>query len=178
MQLAILHAPGDEGLAARLRTEGEFRDALMAPLGSRLIFGDHLVVLVVWTERSLGLEDALRSLVRDHRAVVVWRLGGEIPVGFDTRVTVLGPDSTASSLAPALRLAEIERNRPVEQPAPRRSAGRGIMAAVIGAAIVAAVGAAGAAVVILEREEPPKVFAEQPQASRNASPDLRPTTRP
>jgi hypothetical protein len=178
MRLAILHAPGEEGLVARVRAEGGFHDALTAPLGSRLTFGEHLVVLVVWTERALGLEEALRTLVRDHRALVVWRLSGAIPSAFDTQVTVLGPDSTTSSLAPALRLTEIERNRPVEPPARRRSVSRGVTAAVVGAAIVAAVGAAGAAAVIMEREAPSTVFAAQPQPNADSSSDLRPTSQP
>ena len=162
MRLAILHAPGDEAIAARVRSELVARDALVAPIGSRLAFGAQIVLLVLWTDRAVGLEGAVAQLASDHVSLVVWRCGNALPPPLAERAAVLSPDTTPASLATALRLAEIEGARPRDEPPPRRKLKRRLAATAIGVAIFAAVGAAGAAAVMLENEDPTSIVAERP----------------
>lgn len=180
MRLAILHAPGDEDLAEQMRGAFGDGDALLAPLGTRMAFGEQMVLLALWTERAAGLEDALARHADTHSSLVVWRRDGAAPSGIDPRIIVLGPEATSGSIAPALRLAEIERGREQEEPAPVRRAKRGFAAAAVGVITVTALGAAAAAAVILDNEEAPLRFALEPaaKAPASASPDLRPTSTP
>lgn len=178
MRLAILHAPGDEALAHAVRAELDPGDALVAPLGARFSFGDHLVLLVLWTERAAALALTLRQLVGDHASTVVWRRDASAPPDLGETVAVLGPQNGVASIASALRLAEIEYGRPRDLQKAARRVGRGVTATAIGAVVIATLGAAGAAALMLESEEPPSFSTARPEPAAAPSPDLRLTTQP
>lgn len=178
MRVAILHAPGDEGLAERVVAQCGFADALVAPLSSSFAFGPHIVVVALWSARAVGFEGALQRLAQSHPSVALWRLDETPTPALDSRVAILATDSTPASIAPALRLMEIKQGRPPEVSAPRRRVKRGIAAGVLGVGIAAALGAAGAAAVMLDGEDMPTIFAAQPAADVAPSLDLRPTSQP
>lgn len=178
MHIAILHAPGDEALAAQVRGEAGFADALVAPISSTLSYGGQLVLLVLWTRNAAALEVQVRDLSEAHPSVVVWRRDDAPAPMLAPHIAVLTPESTRASLAPALRLLEIEQARPRGEPVGGRRVRRGLAAGVLGVGIVAALGAAGAAAMMLDGEAPLLVFAGPAETPMTPSPDLRPTTEP
>ncbi len=177
MRIAILHAPGDEALAERVRQEIGLRDVLIASMGTRRVaFGPQLVLLALWSQQARGLEEVLRQITCDHASVVLWRVDGAAAPDLEAHVIVLGADSTPASILPALRLAEIEGARPRQEAAPRRRSHNRLAATALGVAIAAAVGAAGAAAVMLDGEAPLRMVSAQPAPAPSA--DLRSTTSP
>lgn len=178
MRLAILHAPEDAALAARVRTDLGRDDALLAPLGSRLSFGEQTVLLALWTDRAAGLEPWLSQRADEGAALVVWSIEGA-PVTLRADVAVLGPRATPAAVAPALRIASIEAARRAEEAeAPRRRTG--LAAAALGFVTVSAIAVAAVAAVMLESDAPPSLHAARPAVAPKItpSPDLRPLSLP
>jgi len=125
MDAFILHADGDEALGQELARRIAPATSLEAPLAavSALSFGEHLVVLAIWSARAeaAGLGANLADLSRrmTDRCIVVRADGTPLPaISGSVQVAVLyGRDNDFLAMLKVARM----RARPAAPPAPVRS---------------------------------------------------------